>query len=64
MWRASTSRRANAAVQVAHGRAVGALAAAEDAIRLRGQAIDAGGAAAEREWLAALRDAAIAGGDA
>ena len=60
----SNYRRAQAAVHLAHGRTVEALAAAEDAIRLLGQAIDAGGAAAEREWLAALRDAAIAGGDA
>ena len=60
----SNYRRAQAAVHLAHGRTVEALAAAEDAIRLLGQAIDAGGAAAEREWLAALRDAMIAGGDA
>lgn len=60
----SNYRRAQAAVHLAHGRTVEALAAAEDAIRLLGQAIDAGGAAAEREWLAALRDAAIAGGNA
>lgn len=59
----SNYRRAQAAVHLAHGRTVEALAAAEDAFRLLDQAIDAGGAAAEREWLAALRDAAVAGGD-
>ena len=60
----SNYRRAQAAVHLAHGRAAEALTAADDAQRLLDQAIDAGGAAAEREWLAALRDAAVAGGDA
>lgn len=59
----SNYHRAQAAVHLAHGRNVEAVAAAEDAFRLLDQAIDAGGAAAEREWLAALRDAAVAGGD-
>ncbi len=56
----SNYRRAEAAVHLAHGRTAEALAAADDALRLLDQAMDAGGAAAEREWLQGLRDAAVA----
>ena len=58
----SNYRRAQAAVHLAHGRAHEAPTAADDALRLLAHAIDAGGAAAERQWLLALRDEAIAAG--
>ena len=58
----SNYRRAEAAVHLAHGRAAPARAAADDALRLLERAADVGGATAEREWLLALRDAAVAAG--
>jgi hypothetical protein len=58
----SNYRRAQAAVHLAQGRAAEALAAADDALRLLRHAFDLGGAEAEREWLLALREAAIAAG--
>ena len=58
----SNYRRAQAAVHLAHGRVHEALAAADDALRLLAHAMDAGGATAEREWLAELRGEAVAGG--
>lgn len=60
----SNYRRAQAAVHLAHGRVHEAQVVADDALRLLAHALDAGGAAAEREWLAALRQEAIAGGGA
>ena len=51
-------------MHLAHGRAHEALAAADDALRLLAHAMDAGGATAEREWLAELRGEAVAGGGA
>ncbi len=60
----SNYRRAQAAVHLANGRANEARQAADDALRLLDHALDIGGAEAEREWLATLRDAALAGGRA
>lgn len=58
----SNYRRAEAAVHLANSRAAAAHVAAADALRLLDRAIDLGGAAAEREWLLALRDDALAAG--
>jgi hypothetical protein len=58
----SNYRRAQAAVHLVNGRPDDARTAADDALRLLERAMDVGAAEAEREWLLAMRDDAIAAG--